>query len=135
MAAASADTLTAQCRRAVLASGLALGLVFLLALSGAASITLMYETPGFKERIGGFEGAVLEAVRLIRPLIRPLHSFGGYAAFVLAGWAAIEMLGLFRLLRNAPTPELRAFAPRVLALGAIGGAVLAASVAVLVVSG
>lgn len=135
MAEAELAAITKQCRRAVVASGMALGLVFALALSGAASITLMFDATSFQETIKGFEGVVLDTLRFFKPMIRPLHALGGYAGFVLAGWAAVEMLWLFRLVRRAPTPELRAFAPRVLALGVIGGAVLAVSVGVLVVSG
>jgi hypothetical protein len=68
-------------------------------------------------------------------MIRPLHNYGGYAAFVLAGWSCIEMLWLFRLLKRGPTSEIRAFGPRIFVLGVVGAALLAASVGVLVVSG
>lgn len=127
--------IAAQCRRAVIAAGCALGLVFLLALSGAASITLMFETPGFQETIRGFEGAVLDVVRFLSPVIRALHSFGGYVGFVVCGWAAIEMFSLARLLRRGGTAALRIYAPRIGVLGVAGGAVLAVMVGVLTVSG
>lgn len=135
MAEAQTDPVPAQCRRAVLASGLALGLVFALALSGAASITLMFDASSFQETIKGFEGFVLDTVRMLKPAIRFLHTYGGYAAFVLAGWAGIEMFWLYRALRGSGKVEVRAFATRILVLGVIGGAVLTVTVGVLTVSG
>ncbi|MBX3474174.1 MAG: hypothetical protein KF754_07305 [Planctomycetes bacterium] len=135
MAEADLSGMERQCRRAVLAAGCALALVFVLALTGAASITLIFDTPGFQEKISGFEGFVLDTVRFLSPLVKLLHTFGGYVAFVLSGWAAIEMFVLARTLRRGTSPEVRQYGPRVLALGVAGGTVLAVMVGVLTVSG
>lgn len=135
MATSAPSRLKSQCRRATWAAGVCLGLVFVLGVSGVASITLLYEDPWFVNETRGFEGAVIQTVLALKPLIRFLHTYGGYAAFVLAGWTAIEMFALWRLLRGQTSAESRQAATWVMGLGVIGGAALAGAVALLTVSG
>ena len=122
------------CLRSVYAAGLCLLVVFLMALSGAASITLLYDDPTFERGLHGFEGSVVRTVTDLRGLVAFIHGFGGYAAFVLAGWAAVEMFSLYRALRREG-PLLRAFSGRMLVLGVIGSVLLACSIGILTITG
>lgn len=129
------DTIRSLCFRAVFAAGSCLAIIFLMALSGAASITLLYDDPTFMGNTAGFERTVIDVVTALRPAIGFVHSFGGYAAFVLAGWAAVEMFSLSRALRKAEIAEQRQAANRILFLGVIGSALLACSIGILAVTG
>ncbi len=135
MATTAPNRLKEQCRRAIWAAGVCLALVFVLGVSGVASITLLYEDPWFVNETRGFEGAVIQTVLALKPLIRFLHTYGGYAAFVLAGWTAVEMFGLWRVLRAQATAESRQASTWVMGLGVVGGAALAGAIGLLTVSG
>jgi hypothetical protein len=129
------DRLRSLCFRSVFAAGSCLALVFLMALSGAASITLLYDDRTFMAGTTGFEAGVANTVIAMRGLIGFLHGFGGYAAFILAGWAGVEMYSLSRALRKAALPEQRQAANRILFLGTVGSALLACSIGILAVTG
>jgi hypothetical protein len=129
------ETIRSLCLRSTVAAGLCLGVVFLMALSGAASITLLYDDRAFLDATRGFEGAVMNAVLSLRGPVNFIHSFGGYAAFILAGWTGVEMFSLSRALRQASMPEQRQAANRILFLGTLGSAVLACSIGILAVTG
>ncbi|MCC6464889.1 MAG: hypothetical protein IT463_06060 [Planctomycetes bacterium] len=85
-------------RRVMWSCGLCFALLFLLGLSGVASITLLYDAPGFHTT--GLEGTVLDTVRFARPLIRALHTYGGYVAVLLCGWSALELLAFAKALKG-----------------------------------
>ncbi|MEE9311731.1 MAG: hypothetical protein V3V10_04890, partial [Planctomycetota bacterium] len=85
-------------KRVYWSSGLLFGLLMLLVLSGLASITLLYDGIPSAENIRGTEGVVLDIVRTLRPAIRFIHEFGGFAAIFLSGWLAVELV---RFGRNA----------------------------------
>lgn len=127
--------LRAQVMRALVSSGLSLFVVLLMAISGAASITLLYFGGSFVPGMRGFEGSVVSTVLALEPLINLVHELGGYAAFVFAGWAGVEMFALARMLRRSDQPALRAAASRVMLPGVSGAVLLACSIALLTFTG
>ncbi|MDC1142834.1 hypothetical protein OAU50_07055 [Planctomycetota bacterium] len=79
-------------KRVYWSGGLLFGLLLLMVLSGLSSITLLYDGIPSAEDLQGLEGAVLDTVRTLKPAIRFLHEYGGYAAMFLSGWLAIELI-------------------------------------------
>ena len=94
-------------KRVYWSSGLLFGLLMLLVLSGLASITLLYDGIPSAENIRGTEGVVLDIVRTLRPAIRFIHEFGGFAAIFLSGWLAVELVRFGRNARAHGTAKKR----------------------------
>lgn len=118
-------------RRAQWASGICLTMIVLLALSGMASITLMYDDPLSRKGAQGVEGFVLESVITLKPLIHLIHTWGGYVTIVVAGWAMVELFGVSRVAKvhSASRGRWIGF------LAVIGGLFILASVLGLIWSG
>src|SRR5690606_24260779 len=96
-----------RARAAQWACGLCLALLFLLGLSGIASITLLHDDQLYVGNTGGLEGSVLDTVMDLRWLIEPLHEWGGYLAIVLGGWAGLALWRFARHIRRSDRAEWR----------------------------
>ena len=117
------------------ACGLCFGLLFLMGVSGIASITLLHDDPAFTGNIGGIEGATLKTVIFLRGGIEFLHEWGGYIGIVLAGWAATEVFNFARRLRKSANGDWRSTGRWMGPVGILGGLVIVASLLALLASG
>jgi hypothetical protein len=122
-------------RRAQWACGLCLGLMFVMGLSGIASITLLHDDPLYTGATGGVEGTTLEIVISLRWLIELLHEWGGYVGIVLAGSAALAVFSFARRIRRGENLEWRRTARWVGPAGILGGGLIIASLLLLIASG
>jgi hypothetical protein len=122
-------------RRAQWACGLCLGLMFVMGLSGIASITLLHDDPLYTGSTGGIEGTTLEVVISLRWLIELLHEWGGYVGIVLAGWAALAVFSFARRIRRGDNLDWRRTARWVGPAGILGGGLIIASLLLLIASG
>ncbi len=127
--------LVGRARRVQWACGLSFGLLFLMGISGIASITLLYDDPLYHESTRDIEGATLRTAIAMKWLIRALHVWGGYAAILLSGWAAMEVFSFSRLLRRSDSPGWRSTARWVGPAGLLGGATIVLAVVLLLASG
>jgi hypothetical protein len=124
-----------RARRVLWACGLCFGLLFLMGLTGIASITLLYDDPQMRTNMSGFEGDVVRFVASIEDLIHFIHEWGGYAGIVLSGWAGLEVFSFARLLRRTDKPEWRTSGRRLAPLGVAGAALLITALLFLIPSG
>lgn len=124
-----------RAKRAQWACGLCFGLLFLMGLSGIASITLLYDTPMYRSGVRGFEGAVMDIVVALKQAIRLLHAWGGYVGILLSGWAGLEVFSYGRLLKRTGDSGWRRTGRMLGPLGLFGAAVLIASLLLLIPSG
>lgn len=129
------EQVRARAFRPLLACGLCFAMLLLMGLSGVASITLMYDDPMYIQAMKGVEGAVARAVTGMDWLIRFIHTWGGYAAIVLAGWAGTELLIYGRRLRKTGDAGWRKTGKRLPFIGVFGSLMLIASLLVLIGSG
>ncbi len=127
--------LIAAARRAQWACGLCLGLMFLMGLSGIASITLLHDDPLYTGVTGGIEGTTLDIVIALRWLIELLHEWGGYLCILLAGWAALAVLSFARRVKRTDNADWKRTARWVGPAGIIGGGVIMGSLLLLIASG
>ena len=104
----SGAALKFRARRMTLACGLCLGLLFLLGLTGMASVTLLYDDGVSAAYDRGFETSVLRTVIALKTAIRLIHSYGSYLAIVLAGWAAVELFRMSKVLASSEIAKARA---------------------------
>lgn len=130
--------------RALLASGLAFGLLFVLGLTGLASVTLFYIEMDPAIGQGELEDAVSSIVRFLDGwgeggqrlgLITLAHKYGSYAALVLCGWAALECFLAGGALKASACDGARQAARWVRPLALVGGAVLLLSVGAQIIAG
>jgi len=124
-----------RARRVQWAGGLCFALLFLMGLSGLASVTLLHDDPLYTQEIQGMEGVTLRTVIALRPLIGLIHEWGGYAGILLAGWTALEVFLFGRLLRVADRADWRGVGRWIGPLGVVSGIVLIASLVLLLASG
>ncbi|MCB9893971.1 MAG: hypothetical protein H6839_05975 [Planctomycetes bacterium] len=124
-----------RARRVLWACGLCFGLLFLMGLSGVASITLLYDDPLYRTGTQGFEGVVVRTVSSLSGVIKALHSWGGYVGIVLAGWAGLEVFSFGRLIKRSEEGEWRATGRRLMPLGLAGAAMLIVALILLIPSG
>ncbi|MBZ0134825.1 MAG: hypothetical protein K8I27_00465 [Planctomycetes bacterium] len=117
------------------ACGLCFALLFLMGVSGVASVTLLHDDPTFTSNIGGIEGATLKTVIALRGVIELLHEWGGYFAIVLAGWAGTEVFNFSRRLRKSDRGEWRGTGRWMGPVGVFGGIVIIGSLIALLASG
>jgi hypothetical protein len=124
-----------RARRVLWACGLCFALLFLMGLTGIASITLLYDDPMMRTNMRGFEGDVVRFVASIGGLIHMIHEWGGYVGIVLSGWAGLEIFSFGRLLRRTDKPDWRASGGRLMPLGVAGAALLITALLLLIPSG
>jgi hypothetical protein len=124
-----------RARRVLWSCGLCFGLLFLMGLTGVASITLLYDDPMLRTNMGGFEGDVVRFVASIDGLIHFIHEWGGYAGIILAGWAGLEVFSFTRVLRRTDKPEWRTSARRLAPLAIAGSLLLITALLLLIPSG
>ena len=129
------DDIRAAAKRVQWACGLCFGLLFLMGVSGLASITLLHDDPTFTSNISGVEGATLKTVIALRGVIELLHEWGGYLGIVLAGWAATEVLNFARRLRKSDSSSWRATGRWMGPVGIFGGLVIVGALIALLASG
>ncbi|MBK8206323.1 MAG: hypothetical protein IPK87_05920 [Planctomycetes bacterium] len=127
--------LVSRARRVQWACGLCFGLLFLMGISGIASITLLYDDPLYHESTRDIEGATLRTAIELKWLIGALHMWGGYVAILLAGWAAMEVFSFSRLVRRSDNPGWRSTARWLGPAGIGGGATIVLAVVLLLASG
>lgn len=121
--------------RAQWACGLCFGLLFLMGLSGIASITLLYDSPLYRTGVRGFEATVMNAVVSMKGVIGLIHGWGGYVGILLAGWAGLEVFSFGRRLKRTENPGWRRTGSILSALGLFGAAMLITSLLLLIPSG
>jgi hypothetical protein len=124
-----------RARRVLWACGLCFGLLFLMGLTGVASITLLYDDPMMRTNMRGFEGSVVRFVASLEDVIDVIHSWGGYAGIVLSGWAGLEVFSFARLLRRTDKAEWRTSGRRLAPLGLAGAVLLIGALLVLIPTG
>lgn len=129
------DDIKRHATRVQWACGLCFGLLFLMGISGIASITLLHDDPTFTSNIGGIEGATLKTVIFLRGAIEFIHEWGGYIGIVLAGWAATEVFNFARRLRKSDNGAWRSTGRWMGPVGIFGGLVIVASLVALLASG
>lgn len=122
-------------KRVQWACGLCFGLLFLMGISGLASVTLLHDDPAFTSNIGGIEGATLKTVIALRGVIELLHEWGGYLGIVLAGWAGVEVFNFARRLRKSDRSEWRGTGRWMGPVGILGAVVIVGSLVALLASG
>lgn len=122
-------------RRVQWACGLCFALLFLMGISGLASVTLLHDDPAFTSNIRGIEGATLKTVIALRGVIEVLHEWGGYLGIVLGGWAGIEVFQFSRLLRRSDRAEWRGTGRWMGLVGLVGGIVIIGALLALLASG
>ena len=127
--------IVSRARRALWACGICFGLLFLMGLSGVASITLLYDDPLYRTGTQGFEGDVVRTVSALSGVIGIIHSWGGYVGIVLAGWAGLEMFSFGRLLRRTDEGDWRSAGRRLMPLGLAGAGILILALILLIPSG
>lgn len=121
---APVDPFIARANRVQWACGLCFALFILMGLSGVASVTLLYAGPPFAPQPGTLEDSVIGIVAALEPVIRFIHSYGGYLGIVLAGWACIEVFQCGRLIR----PKARTTGTGLVATAVIAGVLLVGGV-------
>jgi len=131
----SRDQVVSRAARAQWACGLCFGLLFLMGLSGVASITLLYDNPMYRSGVQGFEGQVMGVVVAMKGAIRFIHAWGGYAGILLAGWAGLEVFSFSRLLKRTDNAGWRRSGRLLGVLGLAGAVLLIASLLLLIPSG
>lgn len=121
--------------RAQWACGLCFGLLFLMGVSGIASITLLYDSPLYRTGVRGFEATVMDTVVAMKGAIGLIHGWGGYVGIVLAGWAGLEVFSFGRRLKRTDNSGWRRTGSILSALGLFGAAMLITSLMLLIPSG
>lgn len=124
-----------RARRVLWSCGLCFGLLFLMGLTGVASITLLYDDPMLRTNLTGFEGNVVRFVASMADVIHFIHEWGGYLAIALSGWAGLEVFGFARVLRKTDKPEWRTSGGRLAPLGIAGAVLLIVTLLLLIPSG
>lgn len=124
-----------RARRVLWSCGLCFGLLFLMGLTGVASITLLYDDPMMRTNMRGFEGEVVRFVASLEGLIHFIHEWGGYAGIVLSGWAGVEVFSFARLLRRSDKVEWRTSSRRLAPLGIVGAGLLVVALLLLIPTG
>ncbi|MCB9934065.1 MAG: hypothetical protein H6840_00090 [Planctomycetes bacterium] len=122
-------------RRVQWIAGLCFALLFLMGVSGLASITLLHDDRLYTDSMQGVEGATLRTVIALRGVIGLIHAWGGYLGIMLAGFAGLEVLRFARLLRKAERADWRGTGRWLGPLGVLGGLVVMAALVLLLASG
>lgn len=129
------NPVTSAARRVMVACGLCFTLLFVTGMCGAASITLLYDDPLYNESIKGIEGATLSAVVALKGFITFMHTWGGYAGILLAGWSMFELLRFARVIRRSDNQGWKSTARWLGPAGVAGSVLIAGSLVALLASG
>jgi hypothetical protein len=122
-------------RRLQWACGLCFALLFLMGLTGLASITLLHDNPTFTSGLTGIEGATFKVVKALRGFIEHAHEWGGYLSILLAGWAGLEVLTFALRLRRLKDSGRRSTARWLGPAGVLGAVVIVGALLLLLASG